>query len=81
MNKWVIDSFYFEHPFNCIISAPTMGGKTHMLKEIIKFIDSRQAKLSNKGLARAVLLSIQQVYKLYMKWYPFLSICLLNTQK
>jgi hypothetical protein len=51
------------------------------LKEIIKFIDSRQAKLSNKGLARAVLLSIQQVYKLYMKWYPFLSICLLNTQK
>jgi hypothetical protein len=37
MNKWVVDSFYFEHPFNCIISAPTMGGKTHMLKEIIKF--------------------------------------------
>lgn len=36
MNNWFIDTFYFEHPFNCILSAPTMGGKTHMIRNIIK---------------------------------------------
>lgn len=25
------------HPFNCIIAAPTMGGKTYMIREILKF--------------------------------------------
>lgn len=37
MNRWLVDKFIFRHPFNCIIAAPTMGGKTHMIKEILKF--------------------------------------------
>lgn len=34
--KWIIDDKIFNHPFNCIIAAPTMGGKTYMIKEILK---------------------------------------------
>lgn len=36
---WLIDSNVFTHPFNCIIAAPTMGGKTYLLKEILKYKD------------------------------------------
>ena len=39
MNKWIIGSEIFVHPFNCIISGPTMCGKTFFLKEILKFRD------------------------------------------
>ena len=39
MNKWIVDSTIFSHPFNCILSAPTMGGKTFMIKEILKYKD------------------------------------------
>ena len=44
------------------------------LKETIKYLDSKQVKLSNRDLSRAVLLSIKQVGKLlYLKKYQFLS--------
>ena len=39
MNKWIVDSSIFLHPFNCILAAPTMGGKTFMMTEILKFKD------------------------------------------
>ena len=39
MNKWIVDSTIFSHSFNCILSAPTMGGKTFMIKEILKYKD------------------------------------------
>ena len=39
MNKWIIGSEIFVHPFNYIISGPTMCGKTFFLKEILKFRD------------------------------------------
>lgn len=39
MNPWIIETEIFIHPFNCIISGPTMGGKTYLLKEILKFKD------------------------------------------
>ena len=35
MDKWLIDSEIFLHPFTCIISGPTMCGKTFLLKEIL----------------------------------------------
>ena len=38
MNTWTIDSFIFLHPFNCIISGPTMSGKTYLLHQIINNI-------------------------------------------
>lgn len=37
--NWLINEYIFIHPFNCIIAAPTMGGKTHMIKEILKYKD------------------------------------------
>lgn len=36
MEPWSINSEIFIHPFNCIISGPTMSGKTFLLKEILK---------------------------------------------
>jgi hypothetical protein len=36
---WFINSNVFTHPFNCVIAAPTMGGKTFLIKEILKFKD------------------------------------------
>ena len=36
---WFIDENVFSHPFNCIIAAPTMGGKTFLIKEILKYKD------------------------------------------
>ena len=30
MDKWLIDATVFSHPFNCIISGPTMCGKTYL---------------------------------------------------
>jgi hypothetical protein len=39
MNKWFVNEYIFSHPFNCTIAAPTMGGKTHMIKEILKYKD------------------------------------------
>ena len=39
MNKWIVETEVFIHPFNCIISGPTMGGKTFLLKEILKYKD------------------------------------------
>jgi hypothetical protein len=33
---WFINEHIFQHPFNCIIAAPTMGGKTEMIKQILK---------------------------------------------
>ena len=39
MDQWIIDTEVFVHPFNCIISGPTMGGKTFLLKEILKYKD------------------------------------------
>ena len=33
---WLIDKDIFQHPFTCILSGPTMCGKTHLLKEILK---------------------------------------------
>ncbi len=39
MNKWIVDSSIFLHPFNCILAAPTMGGKTFMITEILKYKD------------------------------------------
>ena len=33
---WLIDPEIFQHPFTCILSGPTMCGKTHLLKEILK---------------------------------------------
>ena len=39
MNKWIVESTIFYHPFNCILSAPTMGGKTFMIREILKYKD------------------------------------------
>ena len=39
MDEWIIDEEIFRHQFNCIISAPTMGGKTFMIREILKFKD------------------------------------------
>ncbi len=37
MSEWLVDTNVFEHPFNCIMSAPTMGGKTNMIKELLKY--------------------------------------------
>lgn len=58
MNSWVIETEVFNHPFNCIISGPTMGGKTFLLKEILKFKD--------------VLIkpSPSQIYYCYKSWQP-----------
>ena len=39
MDLWIIDGIIFKHPFNCIISGPTMCGKTFILKEILKYKD------------------------------------------
>ena len=39
MDQWIIDTEVFVHPFNCIISGTTMGGKTFLLKEILKYKD------------------------------------------
>jgi hypothetical protein len=39
MNKWLLETEIFKHPFNCIISGPTMGGKTFLLRQILKFKD------------------------------------------
>lgn len=36
---WFINSNVFTHPFNCVIAAPTMGSKTFLIKEILKFKD------------------------------------------
>ena len=36
MGTWLIESEIFIHPFTCIISGPTMCGKTFLLKEILK---------------------------------------------
>lgn len=36
MDKWIIEGEIFMHPFTCIISGPTMCGKTFLLKEILK---------------------------------------------
>lgn len=37
MDQWLINPEIFIHPFNCIISGPTMCGKTFFLKEIFKY--------------------------------------------
>lgn len=37
MEPWLIEGAIFQHPFNCIISGPTMCGKSFILKEILKF--------------------------------------------
>ena len=34
---WLIDQDIFKHPFTCILSGPTMCGKTFLLKEILKY--------------------------------------------
>lgn len=34
--NWFVNESIFRHPFNCIMAAPTMGGKTFMIKEILK---------------------------------------------
>lgn len=39
MNAWLIDSYIFKHPFNCVINGPTNSGKTFLLTEIIKYRD------------------------------------------
>ena len=33
---WLIEEEIFQHPFTCILSGPTMCGKTYLLKEILK---------------------------------------------
>ena len=35
MNKWLIKEEIFSHPFTCILSGPTMCGKTSLLKNIL----------------------------------------------
>ena len=36
MEPWLINPEIFVHPFNCIVSGPTMCGKTFLIKEILK---------------------------------------------
>ena len=40
MEPWLIDGVIFNHPFNCIISGPTMCGKTFILREVLKYKDA-----------------------------------------
>lgn len=39
MIEWLVDTHIFSHPFNCIMAAPTMGGKTYMIRELVKYKD------------------------------------------
>jgi len=45
MNPWIIETEIFIHPFNCIISGPTMGGKTYLWKNIFVKRNSKRALL------------------------------------
>jgi len=60
MDKWLIDPEIFIHPFNCIISGPTMCGKTFFLKEILKFREVLISPLPTK---------IYYCYKSWQKTY------------
>lgn len=36
-NIWIVKSEIFQQPFTCLIAGPTQSGKTHFIKEILKF--------------------------------------------
>ena len=39
MKNWLVPTEIFTHPFTCIISGPTMSGKSFMLKKILEHGD------------------------------------------
>ena len=39
MMQWIVSTEIFIHPFTCILSGPTMSGKSFLLKKILQHND------------------------------------------
>lgn len=56
---WFINSYIFEHPFNCFVAGPSQSGKTHLIYNILNNIDQIIDKNINK------------IIFCYSVWQPF----------